>query len=92
MLCSANFQGQGFFFGAAFDTGTVTDFNSAWFDNFGDTIVGAMKFNVWYPIANEVVWKTIRWTKQMNDYYRATGTSTTRCTTIQQYVNIHCGA
>jgi len=67
MLCSANFDGQGFVFGPWFTNGTVTDFNQAWFDTFGDTIVGAMMFNVYYPIVNEIIWFGIRSAKRLKD-------------------------
>lgn len=87
-----------------FEGGTITDFNKVWFDTFGDTIIGAMKFNIWFPIANEILWKGIRTAKQLKDYFLAGGNYieingdnekecdyTTQCTSIQQYVNIYCG-
>jgi hypothetical protein len=33
--------------------GNDTDFNRNWFTSQGDTIVGSMVFNVWFPIAME---------------------------------------
>lgn len=59
MLCNANFDGQGFFFGFLFK-GYATDFDSKWFETFGDTIIGAMMFNVWYPLIGEFMWAGIR--------------------------------
>lgn len=37
-----------------------TDFGTGWFDSCSDTIIGAMKFNTWFPIANEIGWFGLR--------------------------------
>lgn len=81
MLCNANFDGQGFFFGRFFVSGYATDFNSDWFDTFGDTIVGAMIFNIWYPFVGEFIWAGIRSLKRYMDKSKAPEGSTTACTT-----------
>lgn len=43
-----------------FTKGYDTDFNQNWFQTFGDTIIGAMVFNIWYPFVGEILWATIR--------------------------------
>lgn len=99
MLCSANFDNQGFFFGGWFRDGVFSDFNQSWFDTFGDTIVGAMRFNCWYPVASEIMWFSIRLAKRLWDQVflekdpggDETKDQKTKCVTIQQYVNTYCG-
>lgn len=71
--------------------GGDSDFNAAWFTNIGATIVGAMKINIVMPIALEFVYFGIRTLKRILDRVGA-GESGTKCTTIQQYVNIYAGS
>ena len=95
MLCSANFDGQGFFWGRWF-RGVYTDFNQSWFDTFADTLVGAMWFNCYYPVCSEIAWFSIRFAKRKWDQLflqkdpdgDASEDQLTKCVTIQQYVNI----
>jgi len=66
MLCSANLDGQGLgFFSKLFETGTISDFNSDWFDTIGNTIVGAMIFSSYCPFIYEFIWFSMR------SFYRA---------------------
>lgn len=82
MLCSANFNGQHFFFGGWFRNGTFSDFNTAWFDTFGDTLVGSMRFNCYYPIASEIAWYSIRLAKRLWDKLFVEEGHETKCVTI----------
>jgi len=67
MLCSANFDHQGFIWGGWFRKGIFSDFNQSWFDTFADTLVGAMWFNCYYPIASEIGYFGIRTAKRLWD-------------------------
>jgi len=57
----------------------------------GNTLIGSMKFNVWYPIANDCLWFGIRTLKRVIDKLRAPDGKQTNCITMQQYVNIYAG-
>jgi len=50
-----------------------------------------MKFNLWYPFANEMVWFSLRTFKRLKDKCCTSGEAKTKSTTIQQYVDIHSG-
>ena len=80
LLCNANAYGQGIF-EKMFKTGYDTDFNQDWFATFGDTIIGAMMFNVWYPFVGEAMWGSIRWLTRVNDRRKANDTGGTACVT-----------
>lgn len=58
MLCNANLEDQGF----AFFNGNDSDFNTNWFTSQGETIVGSMVFNIWFPFMMEVGYKCMRLT------------------------------
>jgi hypothetical protein len=88
MLCNANLTEQSGLL-SMFD-GTDSDFNQNWFSSIGDTIVGSMMFNIYFPIAMEFVWFAMRSVYRLKDKAGA-GESGTNCKTIQQYVNIQCG-
>jgi hypothetical protein len=85
MLCNANLTEQSSLL-SMFD-GTDSDFNQSWFSSIGDTIVGSMKFNIYFPIAMEFMWFGMRTAFRLKDKVGA-GESGTNCKTIQQYVNI----
>jgi hypothetical protein len=40
--------------------GAYSDFNSAWFMDIGSTLVGAMMFNVYYPVIEFFMWWGLR--------------------------------
>ena len=52
MLCNANLGDQSALLGSYFK-GNDSDFNQSWFTSMGDTIVGSMVFNVWFPVVME---------------------------------------
>lgn len=64
MLCTANLEGQlpPKLIRAFGLHGDSRDFNQNWFIVIGDTIVGAMVFNIYYPLAMEFIWLAYRWT------------------------------
>jgi len=57
----------------------------------GNTLIGSMRFNVWFPIANEMLWFSIRTLKRILDKCRAKEGSPTKSVTMQQYCNIFAG-
>jgi len=69
MLCTANLSGQiPHKFVKMFNLfGADSDFNSNWFSNIGDTIVGSMIFNSYFPVAMEFLWWAIRSLKRFLD-------------------------
>jgi hypothetical protein len=62
-----------------------------WFCNFGDTIVGSMVFNIYFPVIMEFINLGMRSVKRLIDYVkRGEGTSTST-KTIQAYINLYSG-
>jgi hypothetical protein len=49
MLCNANLEDQGM----SLFNGNDSDFNAQWFNSQGETIVGSMVFNTWFPFMME---------------------------------------
>jgi hypothetical protein len=90
MLCNSNLTEQSYLMGAFFK-GNDSDFNQSWFTSMGDTIVGSMKFNVWFPVAMEIGYYCMRSTYRLKDYFQAPDTYTTSTSSIQQYINLHSG-
>jgi hypothetical protein len=85
MLCSANLDGQGLgFLSKLFKTGTISDFNSTWFNSIGDTIVGAMMFSSYCPFIYELcIYYPMRAFSRIKDsWFNAEGFDT-KCTTVQ---------
>ena len=71
--------------------GKISDFNMNWFCNFGDTIVGSMYFNIYFPVIMEIINFTMRKTKRLIDYVqRGEGTNTSK-KTIQAYIDLYSG-
>ena len=48
LLINANLSDQPFSFGLT--NGSMSDFNSGWFRTVGNILVGAMNFNLYYPL------------------------------------------
>jgi hypothetical protein len=57
----------------------------------GDTIVGSMMFNVWFPIVMEIIYWGMRFGFRTLDKVKAPEGFTTSTTSIQQYINIFSG-
>ena len=66
MLCNANLVDQGFL--GVFFTGNDSDFNSNWFTSQGDTIVGSMVFNIYFPFFMEIGYWMMRLAYRLKDY------------------------
>jgi hypothetical protein len=69
MLCTANLSGQipEKFVNMFNFKGADSDFNNDWFANIGDTIVGSMVFNVYFPVCMEILYFGIRSIKRIRD-------------------------
>jgi hypothetical protein len=70
MLCNANLEVQSRLLGSFF-TGSDSDFNQNWFTTMGDTIVGSMRFNVWFPIVMEIINWMMRSAFRLLDWCKA---------------------
>ena len=82
MLCNSNLTEQGYLMGAIFK-GNDSDFNMNWFTSMGDTIVGSMLFNVWFPIAMEIGYWMMRTSFRLYDKAMAPEGQMTSCNSIQ---------
>ena len=90
MLCTANLEHQipewiVIMLGLK---GGSSDFNQNWFTNIGDTIVGSMKFNIYFPTCMEVFWFSTRYLKRFLD---KRGSETSNSKSLQQYINVWSG-
>ena len=65
MLCNANLKSQSPLLSVF--AGSDSDFNRNWFKSIGDTIVQAMVFNIWFPIAMEIMWFAMRTAFRLKD-------------------------
>lgn len=59
LLVNANLSEQPFTLGLT--GGSMGDFNSTWFRTVGNVLIGAMFFNMYYPIIEAVLYYFIRW-------------------------------
>lgn len=57
----------------------------------GDTIVGAMVFNVYFPVIMEFINYGTRSAKRLLDYFKKGEGTTTGTKTIQAYINLYSG-
>jgi hypothetical protein len=87
MLCNGNLSEQGF----PMFNGALTDFNAAWFTSMGETIVGSMKFNAWFPIPFEFGMYMMRVGFRLLDKIGTAEGKTTKKISVQQYVNTYAG-
>lgn len=88
MLCNANMKQQGSFL---FRHGKIPDFNTIWFTQLGEIIVGSMVFNSVFPIMMEAGMFALRTLFRAKDKCCASGNNSTQCITIQQFINLHAG-
>lgn len=93
MLCSANLDDQGLgFVSKLFSSGTISDFNSKWFNSIGDTIIGAMVFNSYCPFIYEIlIFYPMRAVYRIKDSCLSGKDYDSSCTTVQQYINKFAG-
>jgi len=87
MLCNANLSEQSSLL--SMFNGSDSDFNQNWFNSIGDTVVQAMVFNIWFPIAMEIGYFGMRTAFRLKDSIGSE--EGTKCKTIQQYANIYSG-
>lgn len=70
-------------------TGTLPDFNTAWFRSVGDIIVAAMVFNVYYPILEVLGYWALRILFRCMDRGWKLKAENTKSTSIQGYISIY---
>ena len=91
LLVNANMTEQGPILGFFF-TGGIADFNSPWFNDIGNTIIGAMMYNIYWPIVEFFLFWGMRTGFRMLDRgICSCDTYKTKKTTLQQYVEIYSG-
>jgi hypothetical protein len=72
--------------------GKLSDFNTFWFADIGRTLVGAMLFNVYWPVFEVGMWYGYRLFFRLWDRrFKTCNENVTHKTTIQQYVEIYSG-
>lgn len=92
LLVNANLAEQSSILGSIF-TGSSADFNSAWFQQIGNTLIVAIMFNIYWPILEFCSYYIMRITFRLLDRRCKTCNEySTKTTTIQQYVEIYSGA
>ena len=72
-------------------TGSLPDFNTAWFRSVGDIIVLAMVFNIYYPILEVLGYWALRVLFRCLDRGCKLKSETTKSTSIQGYISIYQG-
>ena len=89
LMVNANLSEQPFSLGLT--SGTIPDFNTAWFRSVGDIIVAAMVFNVYYPILEVLGYWALRVLFRCLDRGCKLSGDTTKSTSIQGYLNTYQG-
>lgn len=79
MLVNANSMGQ-WPFNKVFG-GRITDFNSEWFESIGETIVGAMKTQIYFPVLMALGYWGLKVVRRKIDLCFSKKDCETRCTT-----------
>lgn len=67
LMVNANMSEQGSFLGIFSRAKGYPDFNSQWFSNIGATLIGAMMFNVYWPLFEFITWSSLRATFRLLD-------------------------
>ena len=88
LMTNANLSEQFFSFGLT--SGSLPDFNTAWFRTVGDVIVAAMVFNVYYPIVEILMYWALRVLFRCMDR-GCTFKGPTKSTSIQGYLSTYQG-
>ena len=89
MLINANLSEQPFSFGLV--TGSLSDFNPAWYRTVGNITVGAMFFNLYYPLLEASMYWAIRAFGRCRDRGCKFSGKTTKTTSIQAYMDVYSG-
>lgn len=87
LLSQANFTGQATPLDP-FLQGKKSDFDQNWYSTTGEQIVGSMILNSYFSVVLEMAFMGLR---KLKRYYDSSGVGRTRCTTVQQYIDLHSG-
>jgi hypothetical protein len=90
LAVNANLEEQASWLGVLFGR-SQPDFDSSWFNDIGNTLIGAMLFNVYWPIFEFFIFWGMRFAFRFRDRSFSTDFGKTKKTTIQQYVEIYSG-
>ena len=82
LLVNANFTENFGILGKIFN-GSIGDFNSWWFNDIGNTLVGAMMFNVYWPALEFCAWYGYRTTFRLLDRSFGCNPNKTKKITVQ---------
>lgn len=91
LMVNANLSEQGSIFSLISRERGMPDFNSQWFNDIGTTLVGAMLFNVYWPVVEFFVFFGMRSTFRCLDRSLTCNSERTKKTTLQQYVELYSG-
>ena len=91
LLVNADLSEQWFAFGLT--GGSMSDFNGMWFKTVGNVLVGAMMFNLYYPILEAVMYWLLRCQGRCRDRgcRLPSEDETTKQTSIQSYLDMYAG-
>ncbi|CDW85661.1 UNKNOWN [Stylonychia lemnae] len=91
LLVNANMTEQAKWLGIFFN-GRIGDFNTYWFSDIGKTLIGAMLFNIYWPIFEVGMWYGYRLFFRLWDKgFKTCNDNVTKKTTVQQYVELYSG-
>lgn len=90
LMVNANLTEQSDFLGSFFAR-KITDFNTIWFADIGNTLIGAMIFNLYWPIMEFCAFYGLRTTFRLLDKSFNIKSDSTKKTTIQQYIELYSG-
>lgn len=83
LLVNANMSEQGGFFDILSRDSGIPDFNTLWFNEIGTTLVGAMLFNVYWPVVEFFVFGGMRTAFRLLDRSFSCNSNRTKKTTLQ---------
>mmetsp|Transcript_21614 Transcript_21614/g.20737 ORF Transcript_21614/g.20737 Transcript_21614/m.20737 type:complete len:411 (+) Transcript_21614:2041-3273(+) len=91
LAANANMQEQGPILGFIFQ-GFIPDFDNSWFNDIGYTMVYAMEFNIYWPLMEFFMYWGMRLAfRALDRGIVSCDTYKTKCTTLQQYVELYSG-
>jgi hypothetical protein len=91
MLVNANLGPQGIPILSDLFTGNISDFDDSWFNDIGNTLIGAMIFNIYFPVIEFVGFWFMRFGFRFLDRGCSLSSNSTKKVTIQQYANLYMG-
>lgn len=71
--------------------GTIPDFTSQWFNDIGTTLVGAMMFNIYWPVCEFFIGYGKRIFARTLDRCFRCDVNKTKAITLQQYIELYSG-